>query len=1172
MKRRPSSVLTALLSVAAVGPVPIGIVTASSAAAADPVVTLVGSLQDELGCASDWQPSCSETVLAPTGDGTYEGVFEVPAGTWEYKVALNGSWGESHPADNRPVVLDGPATLEFSFDDTTDTVSVRPAAVTGDEVTEQDRALAGDSLRAPVTSEQFYFVMADRFANGDPSNDTGGLQGDRLDHGYDPTDKAFYHGGDLQGIHDKLDYIEDLGTTAIWLTPSFKNQPVQGQGEAASSGYHGYWITDFTQIDPHLGTNEDMQELVDAAHARGMKVYFDIITNHTADVITYEEGSTAYIPKSEEPYRDAAGQPFDDAAFAGSEDFPETDPEISFPYTPAFRSPEDASVKVPEWLNDPNLYHNRGDSTWSGESVTYGDFVGLDDLFTERREVVDGMVDIYSTWAEMGIDGFRIDTVKHVNLEFWQEFSPRVLDAARAGNEDFFMFGEVYDASPEYLSSFTTAGNLQAVIDFGFQARSIEFARGGSTTSLREFYAADDHYTDTDSNAYQLPTFTGNHDMGRASWLLFDAGFRDAELQQRVELSNELMFLTRGQPVVYYGDEQGFIGSGGDQLARQDMFATQVPQYLAEPMIAAEPGAADRYGTDHPLYEQIAELSALREAHPALADGAQIHRYSSEQDGVYAFSRIDAQEKLEYVVVTNNSEQTRTVTLPTSSDNTQFTALYGDDAKLKAAKDGRLTVDVAPLSTEVYRAGRALSPEQEAPQVRLQAPGAAGILEERAEIRAAVPGDGFAQVSFAVRPVGTQEWTALGTDDNAPYRIFHDVSGHAEGTMLEYRVVLKDSSGNLSASSASGIVGDVPAPAGGGTPIVGEIVQPSSVSVAGTHNTEMGCADDWAPGCAEGQLTLDEEDGIWKGTFDLPAGDHSYKAAIDGTWDENYGTGGVLNGTNISYTAPGGPVTFYYDPATHWVTTDADGPLLTASGTFQDELGCTADRSPECLRPWLQDPDRDGTWAWSTTLIPAGQYTFRVVEDLGTGAAYGQDGAVDGPEVTLSVPEDGLVTTIEYDAATHEIHTSTNEPEQQAAGPDLSTTRASWVTTDLIAVPAGVVPEGTDPALLDWALTWGREGQLALDAETVTGGTGTVPLTPTELPDNVVAAQPELAGGLALRVDKHTTRQAGDILGGQVVIAAADDTRGIVTATGVADARAMEQPKGRRTHDAGAGS
>ena len=105
-----------------------------------------------------------------------------------------------------------------------------------------------------------------------------------------PTDKGFYHGGDIDGLVSQLDYIEGLGTTAIWLTPAFKNRPVQGVEPDISAGYHGYWITDFTQIDPHLGTNDDLRTLVDEAHARGIKVFFDIITNHTADVIGYAGG------------------------------------------------------------------------------------------------------------------------------------------------------------------------------------------------------------------------------------------------------------------------------------------------------------------------------------------------------------------------------------------------------------------------------------------------------------------------------------------------------------------------------------------------------------------------------------------------------------------------------------------------------------------------------------------------------------------------------------------------------------------------------------------------------------------------------------------------------------------------------------------------------------------
>src|SRR4029078_42329 len=124
------------------------------------------------------------------------------------------------------------------------------------------------------------------------------------------------------------------GTDSIWLTPSFKNKAVQLE-DGPSAGYHGYWITDFTQIAPHLGTNADLRALVDAAHARGMKVYFDIIANHTADVIGYEEGARQpYVSKDDEAYRTADGAIFDDRDSAGSLLFPALDPDVSFPYIP----------------------------------------------------------------------------------------------------------------------------------------------------------------------------------------------------------------------------------------------------------------------------------------------------------------------------------------------------------------------------------------------------------------------------------------------------------------------------------------------------------------------------------------------------------------------------------------------------------------------------------------------------------------------------------------------------------------------------------------------------------------------------------------------------------------------------------------------------------------------
>ena len=175
----------------------------------------------------------------------------------------------------------------------------------------------------------------------------------------------------------------------------------------------------------------------------------------------------------------------------------------------------------------------------------------------------------------------------------------------------------------------------------------------------------------------------------------------------------------------------------------------------------------------------------------------------------------------------------------------------------------------------------------------------------RAEIAAAVP-ENTRDRDFGYRPVGTTAWQRLGSDDNAPYRVFQDVSGLPKGTLLEYRAVLKDASGNYSVSGSYGVVGDAPAPGGGGGG-TGPVVQPANVSVPGDHNSEMGCPADWAPDCDQAQLTLDPQDKVWKGTYPIPAGEHAYKAAINKTWDENYGAGGNQNGANISYTATCAP-------------------------------------------------------------------------------------------------------------------------------------------------------------------------------------------------------------------------------------------------------------------------
>lgn len=265
--------------------------------------------------------------------------------------------------------------------------------------------------------------------------------------------------------------------------------------------------------------------------------------------------------------------------------------------------------------------------------------------------------------------------------------------------------------------------------------------------------------------------------------------------------------------------------------------------------------------------------------------------------------------------------------------------------------------------------------------------------------------------------MGTSEWLTVGTDDNAPYRVFHDVSGIPVGTVLEYRAVVEDVSGKVAADGDWTTV-VVPTPPATEAEIGDPVPQPTTVAVAGTHNSEMGCAADWQPECDQAQLALDPADQIWKKTFTLPAGPYAYKAALDRTWTENYGEKGVRDGANISYETDG-TVTFYYDHATHWATSDEETTIVTAAGSFQSELGCPGDWLPDCMRPWLQDKDGDGVFAWATTKIPAGQYEFKVAHGLSWDENYGAGGTPDGANITVTVPADGAKTTFVYDSSTH---------------------------------------------------------------------------------------------------------------------------------------------------------
>ena len=565
--------------------------------------------------------------------------------------------------------------------------------------------------------EIIYFLLPDRFENGDKKNDRGGLNGDRLKTGFDPTHKGFYHGGDLKGLTARLDYIQALGASAIWLGPIYKNKPVQGAKGQESAGYHGYWITDFTSVDPHFGSNEEFKTFVDAAHARGIKVYLDIITNHTADVIRYREcpdSNCAYRARGEYPYSTAgnvAGRRIN-ARFLGDQVGTEENfkhlkrPDFAYrPYVPA----SEARVKVPAWLNDPIWYHNRGNTQFKGESTTYGDFAGLDDLMTENPRVLDGFIEIFGEWIERyGIDGLRIDTAKHVNPEFWQAFVPAMLSKARAkGIPNFHIFGEVFteELDVALLARATRVDRLPSVLDFAFRVAALQTVAGdGKTDVFMRLFSGDELYVDGLRTARQLPTFLSNHDIGRLSQFVRKAFPRasDQEVLQRVLLAHAMMFTMRGVPVVYAGDEQGFVSDGGDQDAREDLFASQVAVYNDNRLLGTSARTAQaNFNQRHPLFVAIAELARLRRTYPALRRGEQVVRHYKDEPGLLALSRVLGSEDI--LIVYNTAAQERDAFVAADYDKRSFSSLRGA-CDAKAAAPGSYRVRVPALDFIVCRA------------------------------------------------------------------------------------------------------------------------------------------------------------------------------------------------------------------------------------------------------------------------------------------------------------------------------------------------------------------------------------------------------------------------------------------------------------------------------------
>jgi hypothetical protein len=192
-----------------------------------------------------------------------------------------------------------------------------------------------------------------------------------------------------------------------------------------------------------------------------------------------------------------------------------------------------------------------------------------------------------------------------------------------------------------------------------------------------------------------------------------------------------------------------------------------------------------------------------------------------------------------------------------------------------------------------------------------------------------------------------------------------------------------------------------------------------TVAIVGSLQSELGCAGDWQPECAETELVYDAADDVYQRVFTVPTGSWEYKAALNDSWDVNYGANATHNGDNIPLNlTEDKSVKFYYDHKTHWITDNVNKIIATVPGSFQSELGCPGDWQPDCLRSWLQDPDGDGIYSFSTTAIPAGDYEGKVAHNESWDENYGVGGVPNGDNYGFNVPANATVT-FSYDATTH---------------------------------------------------------------------------------------------------------------------------------------------------------
>lgn len=373
-----------------------------------------------------------------------------------------------------------------------------------------------------------------------------------------------------------------------------------------------------------------------------------------------------------------------------------------------------------------------------------------------------------------------------------------------ARNQKLFAFGEYYDGSISTLSGYIHKQGLPSVLDFAFQPAAIGYAKGGDAAGLANVFQQDNMYTTKTKSAYDLISFLGNHDMGRAGYML-NGGLSKTEVRKAALLAHDVMFLTRGIPSIFYGDELGLLG-GGDKAARQDMFSTMVRAWKEEPRIWGDPiGVRNSYNIVTPLSTRLTQLNQLRKDNPALASGAQLLRLQSGT--VMVNSRIDAANRREYLVAFNSGPKAKTVTVQTSTPSTSFTFLLGT-GKATSDSEGKVTLTVPASGTLVLKAVKNLPVVTSSPKVYLNT--SVFTSGQSITMTSAVRGTDPGAVTWVAK-VGNGNWETIGTDDSADYGMTWDYNIGREtplaaGAEIDIVAIYKNSSGGLSLSKSQHIV------------------------------------------------------------------------------------------------------------------------------------------------------------------------------------------------------------------------------------------------------------------------------------------------------------------------------------------------------------------------------